>query len=390
MSEILDLSEIRKGIDALDNQIVELYKQRTELTGLVAKSKKQTSKPVRDNAREEAIIARLTEGMNDLDASSVALLYNTIFEISRARQSAYLAEQNGISGKVAESIKNASKAKHEFPKAPVVACQGVEGAYSQIACNTLFPDATIMYFENFESVFKSVKSGLCKYGVLPFENSIHGSVTEVYDMLSQTDVSVVSSVKLPIHHALLAKKGVELGEITEVYSHKQAIGQCSDFLNVNKKIKINICENTAVAARMVSNSNRRDIAAISSIKCAELYDLKILKRDLQNSSTNFTMFYCISNELEIHEGANKAAFMFNIPNRTGALFNILARFATIGVNLTKIESRPISGKDFEFMFYAEADTNGLDDKLINLFSEFETNLDFFKFIGSYKEIIPQS
>jgi len=188
MSDILDLGEIRKGIDTLDNQIVELYKQRTELTGLVAKSKKQTSKPVRDNAREEAIIARLTEGMNDLDSSSVALLYNTIFEISRARQSAYLAEQNGVSGKVAESIKAATEAKHEFPKAPVVACQGVEGAYSQIACNTLFPDATIMYFENFESVFKSVKSGLCKYGVLPFENSIHGSATRKLKLVTFTRV----------------------------------------------------------------------------------------------------------------------------------------------------------------------------------------------------------
>ena len=388
MSEILDLSEIRNEIDKVDNQIVSLYKKRLELTGMVAKSKKQTSKPVYDSAREKAIIDRLTEGLNDMDRGSVALLYNTIFEISRSRQSAYLYDASGTKSKVEESIIEASAKKYEFPASPYVACQGVEGAYSQIACNTLFPSARIMYFDNFESVFKSVNEGLCRYGILPFENSIHGSVTEVYDLLSQSNVSVVSSVKLPIHHALLCKSGASLSDITEIYSHRQAIGQCSDFLNANKKIKVTVCENTAVAAKMVANSQRTDIAAISSEKCAELYSLDILKKDLQNSSTNFTMFYCISNELEIYEGANKAAFMFNIPNRTGALFSILAKFACIGINLTKLESRPICGKDFEFMFYAEADTNGLDDKLIKLFAEFEGSMDFFKFIGSYKEISP--
>ncbi len=386
MCEKLDLSEIRKNIDSIDDNIIELYKKRMELTGLVAKSKSQTQKPVRDNAREQAIITRLTQGMNDLDTKSVKLLYNTIFEISRARQNEYLTSQNKASGNISKSIADAKDKKSTFPTSAAIACQGVEGAYSQIACNTLFDNAPILYFENFESVFKSVQSGLCKYGILPFENSIYGSVTEVYDMLSKADVSVVRSVKLPIHHALLCKKGVELSEITEIYSHRQAIGQCSDFLEKNKKIKVTVCENTAVAARMVANSTRRDIAAISSEKCAELYDLNILKKDLQNSRVNFTMFYCISKELEIYDGANKAAFMFNIENRSGSLFNVLARFATMGINLTKIESRPISGKDFEFMFYAEADISELDEKIINLLNEFETSLNFFKFIGWYKEI----
>lgn len=382
----LDLNKIRSGIDEIDDRLLKLFMERMALCDEVAKHKKQTSKAVRDNSREKAIVERLTSGLSDLDTSSVSLLYSTIFEISRARQNAFLAKQNLSASSLANNIKAASEAETVFPESPVVACQGVEGAYSQIACDTLFKDASKMYFENFESVFKSVESGLCKYGVLPFENSIHGSVTEVYDLFSKTNVNVVRSVKLPIHHALLAKKGVSLGEITEIYSHKQAIGQCSEFLAANKKIKVNICENTAVAARMVANSERRDIAAISSPNCAELYGLDTLKKDLQNSNVNYTMFYCISKDLEIYKGASKAAFMFNIPNQAGALFSVLARFATIGVNLTKIESRPICGKDFEFMFYAEADTNGLDEKLIELFTEFESSLDFFKFIGFYQEI----
>ena len=383
----LDLNLIRKNIDDVDTKLVELFWERMALCQKVAEYKKNVSKAVRDNKREGEIIQRLTQGMNELDKNSVSLLYNTIFEISRARQNAYINKNNGNTSGFEQKIKAACNITGEFPEDAVVACQGVEGAYSQIACNMLFKKPSIMYFENFESVFKSVESGLCKYGVLPFENSIHGSVTEVYDMLSKNDVNVVRSVKLPIHHCLLAKSGVSLSEITDIYSHKQAIGQCSNFLSDNKKIKVHICENTAVAAKMVAQSDSRTVAAISSEDCALLYVLDILKKDMQNSGINFTMFYCISKDLEIYkDDITKAAFMFNIANRSGSLFNVLARVACIGINLTKIESRPICGKDFEFMFYAEADTKGIDDKLINLFAEFENELEFFKFIGLYKEI----
>ena len=388
----LDLAEIRAGIDAIDDKLAALFADRMALCDKVAAYKKQTSKVVLDNSRENAIIARLSSGLKDRDADAIDLLYRTIFEISRSRQNALLfdtksgteAEQASFADRVQAALKDTEA----LPEAPCVACQGVEGAYSQIACKKLFPGAQILYFENFESVFKSVSSGLCRYGVLPFENSIHGSVTEVYDMLSASEVSVVKSVKLPIHHSLLAAPGAALSDITEIYSHRQAIGQCSEFLAANRKIKTHICENTAVAAKTVAESGRHDIAAISSENCAALYGLDILKKDLQNSSVNYTMFYCISKEPEIYADADKAAFMFNIPNRSGSLFHILARFAANGINLTKIESRPISGKDFEFMFYAEADTKGLDERLIRLFAEFEQTLDFFKFIGAYKELTP--
>lgn len=384
----LDLTKIRNSIDAVDDKILKLFLERMDLCGKVAEYKKETSKAVLDNEREKAIISRLTSGLNDLDSNSVALLYKSIFEISRSRQHTLLNKNKASDTSLSAKIHDAAKATLPFPETPVVACQGVEGAYSQIACNSIFKSPSILYFENFESVFKSVESGLCKYGVLPFENSIYGSVNEVYDMLSKTGVSVVKSVKLPIHHALIAKKGTSLSDIKEIYSHKQAIGQCSEFLAANRKIKINICENTAKAAKMVSESERCDIAAISSADCAAIYGLNILKKDLQNSSVNFTMFYCISKDLEVYPDVTKTAFMFNIPNRSGALLSILNRFAAFGINLTKIESRPISGKDFEFMFYAEADTNGIDEKLLNLFDEFEESLDFFKFIGAYNEFCP--
>lgn len=378
----LDLEKIRGEINAVDDEILKLYEKRLSLCDRVADYKISTGKAVLDKGREDKIIERLTSKVKEENSDAVSHLYKRIFEISRARQSAKIFGTSDFY----KEISRMAEQKFSFPAQADVACQGVEGAYSSIACGKMFEKASAMYFENFESVFKSVSAGLCKYGILPFENSIYGSVSEVYEMLSRFDGFVVRSVKLPIHHALLAKEGASLSDIKEIYSHRQAIGQCSVFLSQNAGIKVIPCENTAVAAKMVSESTRHDIAAISSPVCAEKYGLSVLKKDLQNSSVNYTMFYCISKQPEIYEGVTKCAFMFNIKNEAGSLEGVLSRFASAGVNLTKIESRPIPGKDFEFMFYAEADTDGVSEKMLSLFTQLENELDFFKFIGAYREI----
>ena len=383
----LDLTEIRGKIDKLDDELAALFVRRMALCAEVAAYKKQTAKAVRDASRENAIIARLTDGLSEKDAKAVDKLYRAIFDIRRASQQELLAGDVKKSA-LFDELQNAVKSDRFVPS-PAVACQGVEGAYSSLACRKLFEKPQILYFKDFESVFRSVESGLCRYGVLPFENSIHGSVTEVYDRLSKGKVKVAASVKLPIHHALLAADGRTLSDITEVYSHKQAVAQCSDFLAAHRNIKVNICENTAMAAKMVAESDRRDIAAISSESCASLYHLHILGRDLQNSDVNYTMFYCITKEIEIVDEVDKAAFMFNIPNRTGSLADVLGRFAAYGINLIKIESRPICGKDFEFMFYCEADCKGLDEPLVRLLCELSQSLEVFRFIGAYKEYTPE-
>lgn len=383
----LDLTEIRGKIDKLDDELAALFVRRMALCAEVAAYKKQTAKAVRDASRENAIVARLTDGLSEKDTKAVDKLYRAIFDISRASQQELLAgdvKKSALFDELQNAVKN-----DRFAPSPAVACQGVEGAYSSLACRKLFEKPQILYFKDFESVFRSVESGLCRYGVLPFENSIHGSVTEVYDRLSKSQVKVAASVKLPIHHALLAADGAALSDITEVYSHKQAVAQCSDFLAAHRNIKVNICENTAMAAKMVAESARRDIAAISSESCAELYHLHILGRDLQNSDVNYTMFYCITKEIEIVGEVDKAAFMFNIPNRTGSLADVLGRFAAYGINLIKIESRPICGKDFEFMFYCEADCKGLDEPLVRLLCELSQSLEVFRFIGAYKEYTPE-
>ena len=217
----LDLTEIRGKIDKLDDELAALFVRRMALCAEVAAYKKQTAKAVRDASRENAIIARLTDGLSEKDAKAVDKLYRAIFDISRASQQELLAGDVKKSA-LFDELQNAVKSDRFVPS-PAVACQGVEGAYSSLACRKLFEKPQILYFKDFESVFRSVESGLCRYGVLPFENSIHGSVTEVYDRLSKGKVKVAASVKLPIHHALLAADGRTLSVITEVYSHKQAV-----------------------------------------------------------------------------------------------------------------------------------------------------------------------
>ncbi len=381
----MELSELRKRIDALDEELVKLFCERMRISSQVAESKRQTGKAVFDPVREREIVRNLTENLDEEMAGYVSALYNTVFEISRARQSKMLCGSSDL----ADRIKTAKQETPEyFPAVAKVACQGTEGAYSQKACEKLFRRPDISYADTFKGVFRMVESGECKYGILPLENSIHGTVGEVYDLLKEfkNKVHIVRGVRIPIHHVLLGKNGADLSKITQVYSHAQAIGQCSEFLALHPEINVNVCKNTAVAAKMVSESNRDDVAAISSYDCASLYGLSVLAEDLQNSDNNHTRFICISKELEIYPGSSRMAVMFTVPHRAGSLVSILSRFNVIGVNLSKLESRPIKGRDFEFMFYAEIESYGCDEDLISYLCELDMRPEELVFLGNYIEI----
>src|SRR5699024_3419368 len=315
-------------------------------------------------------------------AMDVKFLYNTIFDISRSYQQRRLHRGGELGNRIARAIEETPKT---FPRQAVVACQGVEGAYSQQACDKLFALPSIMYFKRFEGVFQAIESGLCRYGVLPIENSSYGSVTEVYDLMRRYRFSIVRSVRLKIDHRLVARPGATLSSIREIVSHEQAIGQCSAFLKTLKDVKITVCENTAMAAQMVSQSGRDDIAAISSPACAGLYGLRVLKSDISDSDSNFTRFICISKELESYPSADKVSLMLNVPHRPGALYGMIARFAALGLNLTKLESRPIAGTDFEFMFYFDLDASVYDEAALGLLCELDEGPEAFTYLGSYSE-----
>ncbi len=290
------------------------------------------------------------------------------------------------STELSENINTAiTSTPQQFPGKAVVACQGVEGAYSQIACDKVFSAPSKIYFKSFKGVFQAVESGLCRYGILPIENSSNGSVTQVYDLMKLHSFYIVRSFKLRIDHGLLAKNGKRLTDIKDIYSHEQAIGQCSDFLQGLKDVKITACENTAVAARMVAQSDREDVAAISSKDCAELYGLSCIKSNIQNCDNNYTRFICISKTLEIYPDAGKISLMLSAPHRPGSLYEVISGFSSLDLNLTKLESRPIPGTDFEFMFYFDFEASVMNGNVIKLLNQLSSQAEEFAFLGNYCE-----
>ena len=244
-----------------------------------------------------------------------------------------------------------------------------------------------MYFKNFDGVFNAIEQGLCQYGILPIENSTAGSVKKVYDLMIHHNFSIVRTFRLKIDHNLLAKTGKKMEQITQIYSHEQAINQCTEFLKKFPNAQVIPVENTAVAAEMVSKSERKDIAALSSRSCEELYGLECLAASVQDEGNNRTRFICISKNLEIYPGSDKTSIMMVLSHKPGALYKVLARLYTLGINVTKLESRPIPDRDFEFMFYFDLETSIYSDEFVQLMCELDDLCEEFKYLGSYREIM---
>lgn len=379
-----DLLEIREQINNIDNQIIELWKERMALSLEVAKYKKENHIPILDSKREAELLNRIGDmAGDDLEVYS-RVLYDTIMTVSKSYQHKYLSKENELTPKIKTAVENTEKI---FPSKAMVACQGVEGAYSGIACEKLFRYPTVSYFKTWYDVVNAVEKGICKYGVLPIENSTAGSVNNVYDLMAEHDFYIVKSVRLKINHCLLGNNGATIENIKEIYSHEQAINQCSEFLREHSDIKVTVCENTAVAAKMVMESGRTDIAAISSENCCDLYNLTMLSTAVQNKDNNYTRFICISKDLEIYPGADKTSFVLTLPHHPGSLYHTLARFYALGINVNKIESRPMQNKDFEFMFYFDMSVSVYDNAFYEILEQLKDECEYFHYLGSYQEVI---
>ena len=307
-----------------------------------------------------------------------------LFELSRSYQSKHIGTLSPLYHRITQAIENTPKL---FPQAPMVACQGVEGAYSQIACEKIFKNPFIFYFKTFEAVFDAIEQGMCPYGILPIENSTAGSVNKVYDLMIQHNFSIVRTFRLKVDHNLLVNPGARLEDIKEIYSHEQAISQCGDFLQGLTGVNIIPVGNTALASEMVSKSGRKDVAALSSRACAELYGLECLASNVQDKGNNRTRFICISKNLEIYPGADKTSIMMILNHKPGALYKVLARLYTLGINVTKLESRPIPDREFEFMFYFDLETSIYSEEYIQLMCELDELCEEFKYLGSYSEVV---
>ena len=380
----MELSEIRKEIDAVDEEMTKLFVRRMACADQVAEAKRGTGKPVLDPGREREILAKVAERVGPALESEGKLLFSTLLSVSRGRQRAQLADDGMFAKTVAEAM---SATPAIFPSKANVACPGAEGGYSQQAAVAFVKFPSLFYFRDFESVFTAVEEGMCEYGVLPIENSTAGSVTQVYDLMAKHDFKIAKALKLRIRHMLLAPKGVKLADVKEIASHPQAIAQCAEFLKAHQGVRTVPASNTAAAAAELAKSGRKDAAVIASRECAELYGLDILADDISDTTSNFTRFICISRKTEIYPDANKFSLMMSLSHRPGSLADILIRFGAVGVNLTKLESRPVPGSDFEFRFIFDFEASPHDVRVVKLLSSLASDpeVEHFTFLGAYAE-----
>ena len=380
----MELSEIRKDIDAIDEELVKLFCDRMALSAKVADYKKEHNLPILVPAREREILKDVAEKAGPEMANYTRVLYSMLFELSRSYQSKRNTTTTQLYQQITHSIDNTPKL---FPQQAMVACQGVEGAYSQIACEKIFKNPMILYFKSFEGVFNAIEQGLCQHGILPIENSTAGSVNKVYDLMKKHNFSIVRTYRMKVDHNLLANRGAKLNQIKEIYSHEQAINQCSAFLQSLPGVTVIPVANTAVAAKMVAESGRMDVAALSSRSCAELYGLVNLAGSVQDKGNNHTRFICISKNMEIYPGSDKTSIMMILPHRPGSLYRVLARLYTLGINVTKLESRPLPDREFEFMFYFDLETSIYSEEFVQLMCELDEFCEEFKYLGSYNEVV---
>ena len=380
----MDLNELRKQIDEIDNSMCDLFARRMQVVTDIARYKKENNMVVYHPSRARNVLNNVSKRLGPELEGYGRTLYHTLFALSESYQTRVLSEDSTFFDGLKKMVSEPPK---PFPKRATVACAGCEGSYAHLASERLLDLPEIMYMSNFDGVFKAVSSGLCRFGVLPIENSLAGSVNDIYDLLSEYNVNIVRSVRLKVDHSLLAHPGTKLEDIREIYSHQQAINQCSNFLSTLKNVRIIPVENTAEAARMIAQSGDRTKASLSSRLCAELYHLQPLKSAVQNRDNNYTRFICIAKDPQIYSGADRTSLMMVIPNRPGTLYRVMSRFNATGVNLVKLESRQIPEREFEYRFYFDIEASVYSEEFLTLMYELHESGEQFKYFGTYAEII---
>ncbi len=378
-----DLDQIRNEIDRIDDSMLKLFIERMGLAKEVAENKKQSGKMINDGSRETKILYRLAENTPEEYKLYLKELYSTMFSVSKSYQQRLIKSTSPTVEKLEKAFSSEEK---KLPFNATVACQGVEGANSGTAAKKFFNVCDVNYFKTFESVFSAVDKGFCEYGVLPLDNSTAGSVLEVYDLMKRYSFYIVGSVRLKINHCLVAHPTADKKDIKKVISHSQAISQCKEYLTKNN-FENQAVENTAVAAKSVMEMCDKTVAALCSRECAELYGLKILEEGVQDNQGNYTRFILISKDLNVYSGSDRISVMTSTSHEVGSLSKMLSRFSSLGLNLNKIESRPLPGTDFEFLFYLDFMGDIKDPGVLNLIAELDNSSIRFTFLGAYKEYI---
>ena len=377
-----ELNGLREAIDALDARITEFFLQRMELTRRVGEYKRAHGIPVLDPQREREVLAQKTALVADPALrDDVAALYEAIMGISRRQQRRLVNEAGNQDYARIRGALDEARPPLEHPR---VLYQGEPGAYADEAAARFFgEDLPRSHVGTWEEVFQALQRGEADYGVVPIENSSTGSINQVYDLLAQYGHSIVGEQTVKVDHCLAAPAGARLDGVTTVYSHEQGLLQCAGFLKGRGWTCVPRL-NTAESAQFVARSGSPGQAAICSPRAARLYSLEILAEHISDSDSNDTRFVVVSPVMERRSGSDKVSILFRLPHRAGSLQELLTIFAVNGLNLLKLESRPIPCRSWEYRFFADFSGDltapGMDGALLELFQTAEQ----LRVLGNYR------
>lgn len=375
----MDLLQIRDEIDGIDAKIVELYEERMEACKRVAEYKIETGKKVFDKVREEEKIKKVKSlTTNEFNCRGIEELFEQIMSMSRKMQYQILAEK-GCVGKlpfIGVDALDDAKARVVF--------QGAEGAYSELAMQQYFGEAVnSFHVDTFRDAMSAIDEGSADFAVLPIENSTAGIVSEIYDLLVEFENYIVGEQIIKIEHCLLGVPGTKIEDIKCVYSHPQSLMQSARFLNQHSDWQQIGMKNNAFAAKKVKDDMDKTHAAIASAHAAKVYGLDVLKQGVNHSDTNSTRFIIVTNQKLFRKDAGKISICFEVPHESGSLYHMLSHFIYNNLNMCKIESRPIEGRNWEYRFFIDFEGNLADGAVKNALRGLRDEARNMKILGNY-------
>lgn len=370
----MSLDNYRKKIDTIDKKIADLFKSRMDISHEIAQYKQTNEIPVFQSDREDEVLKNISSDCPDNLKSSCEVLFQNIMDISKCKQQQQLYNDSPAM-KYYDFMSFASYR---------VGCQGAENSYSHSAASKLFSNCNLKFFAGFEDVFSAIENDSIEFGILPIQNSTVGSVYKTYELMKKYNYYINAEVNVKVDHCLAIKKDTDISLVYDVYSHEQALSQCSEFIQQNKFHPISYA-NTALAAGKVLESDVR-IAAICSEKCANDLGLKIAYKNITNSSDNYTRFICISKKNYVSKNAHIVSVSLSLPHTPGALYRLLTKFSVTGLNLLRIESKPIASKDFDVIFYLDFEGSIKNPEVVKIINALSNEIPSFKYLGNYSEV----
>lgn len=376
---MLDLTQLRKEIDDIDRQIVKLFEKRMAVSEKVARFKIETGKPVFDPVREKEKLNTLShQAAGEFNSQGIYELYRQIMSISRKRQYQLIEEHQNNNDPLFSPVDALKK------EGVTVVFQGVEGAYSYAAMNTFFgKNIKSFHVDTWKDAMEAIKNHEADFAVLPIENSTAGIVQDNYDLLTKYDHVIVGEQIIPCQHALVGLPGTLLDEIRDIYSHPQALMQCREFLETHREWTTHEFGNTAAAAKKIAEEGNRTQAAISSPYAAEFFGLSVLKENIFTNAGNSTRFIIVTKDKIYCRNAGKISVSYELPHESGSLYNSLSHFIYNGLNMTKIESRPVRGRNWEYRFFVDFEGNLSDSAVKNALKGLEAETQNFRIHGNY-------